>query len=81
MKKLKLYSRIECPLCEYAAEQLLAAGIDFLEVDIDDSEDLIKAYHIRIPVLSNGDQELNWPFTVKQAKALVMERSKGCHDG
>ncbi len=70
MKKLKLYSRIECPLCEYAAEQLQAAGIDFTEVDIDDSAPLIKAYHIRIPVLSDGVQELNWPFTVTQAKEL-----------
>ncbi|MCX7555141.1 glutaredoxin family protein [Marinicella sp. S1101] len=71
MKKLKLYSRIECPLCEYAAEELMAAGIAFTEVDIDTSEELIKAYHIRIPVLSNGDTELNWPFTTDQAQELV----------
>ena len=77
MKKIKLYSRIECPLCEYAAEQLQAAGIEFSEVDIDDSEMLIKAYHIRIPVLSNGHQELNWPFTNEQAMVLVRELENG----
>ncbi len=71
MKKLKLYSRIECPLCEYAAEELMVAGIAFTEVDIDTSEELIKAYHIKIPVLSNGYRELNWPFTVEEAEALA----------
>ena len=71
MKKLKLYSRIECPLCEYAAELLQDNGIEFLEVDIDDSEALIKAYHIRIPVLSDGEKELNWPFTADEAKEML----------
>lgn len=77
MKKLKLYSRIECPLCEYAAEQLQAAGIDFEEIDIDKSVNLAKAYHILIPVLSNGETELNWPFTAKDAKELIKELGNG----
>ena len=71
MKKLKLYSRIECPLCEYAEELLLEAGLEYELVDIDDSAELIKTYHVRIPVLSNGETELNWPFTVKDAKELL----------
>ncbi len=73
MKKLKLYSRIECPLCEYAEELLVNAGIAYDEVDIDDSEELIKTYHIRIPVISNGLNEINWPFTVEQAESLLKE--------
>ncbi len=77
MKKIKLYSRIECPLCEYAEELLLEAGLEYEVVDIDDSEDLIKAYHTRIPVLSNSEQELNWPFTAKHAAALVQEQVNG----
>ena len=70
MKKLKLYSRIECPLCEYAEELLLEAGIAYELVDIDDSADLITRYHVRIPVLANGDTELNWPFTAEDAEGL-----------
>ncbi len=71
MKKLKLYSRIECPLCEYAEELLQENGIAYEVVDIDDSEDLIKAYHVRIPVITNDEQELNWPFDAEQAMELL----------
>lgn len=77
MKKLKLYSRIECPLCEYAEELLVAAGIAYEEVDIDGSEAMIKLYHVRIPVLSNGTTELNWPFTVEQVAELLTEVENG----
>ncbi len=77
MRKLKLYSRIECPLCEYAEELLVAAGIDYEIVDIDDSQALIKQYHVRIPVLSNDTNELNWPFTTDQASALLIEVNNG----
>ncbi len=71
MKQLKLYSRVECPLCEHAAELLLEAGLDFVEVDIDDFPELIPLYHVRIPVLSNGSDELNWPFSMADARELV----------
>ena len=71
MRKLKLYSRIECPLCEYAEELLVEAGMTYEVVDIDDNEALIKQYHVRIPVLSNEATELNWPFTVNQAQELL----------
>ena len=70
MKKLKLYSRFECPLCEYAAELLAEEGIEFEEVDIEDSEELTRRYHVRIPVISNGEAELNWPFTADQVRSL-----------
>lgn len=70
MKKLKLYSRIECPLCEYAEELLQENGVAYEMVDIDDSEALIKQYHVRIPVLSNDNKELDWPFTAADAEEL-----------
>lgn len=70
MKKLTLYSRLECPLCEFAEEMLLAEGIEYEMLDIDESSDLIKTYHIRVPVLSNGHQELDWPFTAEAAREL-----------
>ena len=77
MKKLKLYSRIECPLCEYAEELLVEAGIAFETVDIDGSEAMMQKYHVRIPVLANDHSELNWPFNHEQAAALLEE----CHNG
>ncbi len=77
MRKLKLYSRIECPLCEYAEELLVAADIDYEVVDIDDSVALTKQYHVRIPVLSNDTNELNWPFTTDQASAQAQELLNG----
>lgn len=57
-------------MCEYAEELLTEAGISFEGIDIDDSEALIKQYHIRIPVLSNDKMELDWPFTAAQAEEL-----------
>lgn len=77
MKKLKLYSRIECPLCEYAEELLLKAGLDYVVIDIDDSDHLMQQYHVKIPVLANDHDEINWPFTAADAKKLAMEPSNG----
>ena len=77
MKKLKLYSRIECPLCEYAEELLVEAGMTYEVVDIDDNEALIKQYHVRIPVLANDKRELDWPFSAQQAAQLMMEAENG----
>ena len=71
MKKLTLYSRLECPLCEFAEELLASDGIDFEWVDIDESAALIKVYHVRVPVLSDGDQELDWPFNIDAARELA----------
>ncbi len=71
MKKLTLYSRLECPLCEFAEELLAADGIGFEMVDIDESEALIKTYHVRVPVLSDGDKELDWPFNSAAARELA----------
>ncbi|MCW8870874.1 MAG: glutaredoxin family protein [Proteobacteria bacterium] len=71
MKKLTLYSRLECPLCEFAEELLLSEGISYETIDIDDSEALIKTYHVRVPVLSDGQHELDWPFTADNAQEMA----------
>ncbi|WP_154222133.1 glutaredoxin family protein [Marinicella rhabdoformis] len=71
MRKLTLYSRIECPLCEHAAEMLEQKGIAFVEQDIEEKDEWIRLYHVRIPVLSNGEAELNWPFTAEEAEGLL----------
>ena len=70
MKKLTLYSRLECPLCEFAEELLQDAGLEYEFVDIDESEALMKLYHVRVPVLSDGNQTLDWPFNAESAQEL-----------
>jgi glutaredoxin len=68
MKQLILYSTLGCHLCEQAkslAEPVLAdRAVELREVDIADSEDLMEAYGVRIPVLQDADTkaELGWPF-------------------
>lgn len=57
-------------MCEYAEELLIENGIAYEVVDIDDSEELIKSYHVRIPVIANDQTELNWPFSAEQATEL-----------
>lgn len=71
VKKLTLYSRLECPLCEFAEELLQTADIHYHWVDIDESDELIKKYHVRVPVLSDGQQELDWPFDADSARELT----------
>ena len=57
-----LYHTEGCHLCELALEIVQRAQINFVQVDICDSEALAEKYGITIPVLSDGNQELNWPF-------------------
>ena len=71
VKKLILYSRLECPLCEIAEELLQTEAVQYEFVDIDDSVDLIKQYHVRVPVLSNGQDELDWPFGAVDVRELA----------
>jgi hypothetical protein len=62
MRKLTLYSRPECHLCEALLEQLLPLVEGRAEVeivDVDESIALERRYGLRIPVLVAGDQELS----------------------
>lgn len=67
--KILLYTTGGCHLCEQALELLIEcqrAGhrFDICEVEIADSESLIDAYGIRIPVIriDGREPELGWPF-------------------
>ncbi|WP_395376497.1 glutaredoxin family protein [Marinicella sp. W31] len=71
MKELTLYSRIECPLCEYAESMLLTLGISYRTIDIDEKTELMQQYHTRIPVIANAVQELGWPFDEQQIQTLA----------
>ncbi|HWC70938.1 MAG TPA: glutaredoxin family protein [Actinomycetota bacterium] len=50
-----LYSRAACHLCDDAREVLVAeqarTPFDLVEVDIDSSDDLVREYGVRIPVV------------------------------
>jgi hypothetical protein len=62
MRKLTLYSRPECHLCEALLADLmpLLTAEDSVEtVDVDSSVALERRYGLRIPVLAAGDVELS----------------------
>lgn len=66
MTSLRLYSRPECHLCDYAFLLLQeTAPNNLLElVNIEDDLVLLVRYDIRVPVLQRLDNEaeLDWPF-------------------
>jgi Glutaredoxin-like domain (DUF836) len=62
VKRLKLYRRGNCHLCEEMLEALrplLAGKAELDVVDIDGDPSLEREYGIRIPVLTAGDLELS----------------------
>lgn len=62
MKTLLLYSRPGCHLCEELAAEVqpLLAGRAVIEfVDISDDPGLERRYGLRIPVLTDGEEELS----------------------
>lgn len=68
-RQLLLYTTLGCHLCEQALDLLHEAksnGFTFgiCEVEISDSESLMAAYGVRIPVVKfeDSEQELGWPF-------------------
>jgi hypothetical protein len=62
MRKLTLYSRPECHLCEALLaelEPLLTADVTVETVDVDSSVALERRYGLRIPVLAAGEVEIS----------------------
>ena len=70
--KIRLYTTLGCHLCEEAMSivQLLdEQGMDILleEIEISDSEPLIKCYGTKVPVIAREDnEEIDWPFSVNE---------------
>ena len=64
--KLTLYSTEGCHLCELALALISAKGINVDITDIAFDDELFARYGVTIPVLSDGQNELNWPFDDKQ---------------
>lgn len=72
-----LYGTSACHLCEEAESLLRQAtreglAVDFIKVDISDSDDLFARYGLRIPVLKRRDgEELGWPFAAAELAAFL----------
>ena len=68
--KLLVYSKPDCPLCDYAAVEIQAAGLmEYIEgVNIESDSALMSRYGLRIPVIRNPETgtELAWPFTADE---------------
>ncbi len=68
-----LYSRKDCPLCDYAANILQASGVGFAVADIDQDEILRQKYDLRVPVIINTETgaELGFPFEPQDVQAFL----------
>ena len=85
MKTLILYTTSGCHLCEEAEallgpvlayiEQETGQSVSVREQEISESEALVEAYGLRIPVvqMEGSSQELGWPFDQAQAYAFIQE--------
>ena len=74
---VRLFTTLGCHLCDHALAQLRTLKdqgfvVDFSEIDIANSEELMANYGIRIPVIAReDDEELGWPFTLEELTAFL----------
>ena len=73
----QLFTTPGCHLCELAEEEIMPLvehGLMVELIDIADSEALVDAYGLRIPVLRRLDTgvELGWPFDTEQVVAFLL---------
>ena len=72
MSKLILLGTSACHLCEQAEDLLQQLDVVYQKIDIADQEQWQARYAIKIPVLlTECQQELCWPFTIKDIQALI----------
>ncbi len=76
MHRVVLYSRGGCHLCDAAREVVLAVRrrhpFDFVELDIERSDELVRDYGIRIPVVSvDGEEVFEIEVEASRLAALV----------
>lgn len=71
---IQLYTTAGCHLCEDAQAMLQYLikndprfnSIKLNLVEIANDDQLVETYGVRIPVLTNKQQELGWPFELEQ---------------
>ena len=79
MKKVTLFTKLDCHLCLDAYRLLLEVAYDSpLEIDVvdithDHNVDFRALYAERIPVVKipETEAELGWPFTLEELKAFL----------
>jgi glutaredoxin len=76
MRQVVLYSRPGCHLCDAAREVVLAVRqrhpFAFEEVDIEGSDDLVRDYGIRVPVVAvDGEEVFEIEVEASRLAALV----------
>ena len=78
LPECQLLGTLGCHLCELAEDVVMPLVLDnglLVElVDIDDSEETVEAYGLRIPVLRRVDTgaELDWPFDTEQVAHFLL---------
>jgi hypothetical protein len=74
-----LYGTLGCHLCDQAESIVLplarAVGVNIVLVDIAGDDSLETRYAVRIPVLSNGNQELEWPFDHATVSRFLLDNA------
>lgn len=91
MRTLKLFTTLGCHLCEVAAEMLEkemafveavnqaeTLHLDVQKIEISDSDDLMEAYAVRIPVVKfeGSKSELGWPFSAEELRQFLLKGLK-----
>jgi glutaredoxin len=74
-----LFSRRGCHLCDVAREVILSerarSGFTFQEIDIETSDELIKEYGVRIPVVAlDGEERFEIAVDPEELASLVRGR-------
>jgi glutaredoxin len=82
MRRLTLYTRPDCPLCDEALELLARLGpeLGFVvdEVDIEADADLLRRYRNDIPVLAiDGEVLLSAPLEEREVRRVLARRLAG----
>lgn len=81
MRTITLYTRPGCHLCEQAACLLARVSrgrdISVTPVNIDTDPALAERYGIRVPVALINGEELDWPFTEREARAALESGAGG----
>ncbi|WP_067219597.1 glutaredoxin family protein [Marinomonas gallaica] len=77
MSNIVLYGTLGCHLCEEAEIWLrhFFGDVGLTHIDIADDEQLVNQYGLRIPVLSNGVIEADWPFNEAKVDKVLSTHS------
>ncbi|RDL45927.1 glutaredoxin family protein [Marinomonas piezotolerans] len=76
MPELLLFGTLGCHLCDEAEtllKQWFGNELTLKSIDIADSEDLVEKYGLRIPVISDGVNEQDWPFDKERCAGLLVK--------